>query len=261
MDMDDKELHEKISLLKTIRPREEWVVLTKNRLFRRERAVPSFGWGKTRFSRILDLVSWLRYYLQKPSFVLSCFALLISGIIAWHIVIKSLPGDALYPVRTAAERILFTFSPEEEKPFLQLAIVQRRLEDLKRIAGDREGGDIKNLSSAIQEFKENVSGVSKSIGQIVEKKPEKTLRVVKELVQFQREKAEIEKVLGTTIGEEAEDELEDVMRSLLEREFGELGIRSLTEKQEILFQEAKALYERGDYQGALEKVWALENLE
>lgn len=257
--MDDKEIIAKISLLKEIKPRQDWVILTRSRIVELESQKIDLASRKRPIWGIVDFISALRYYLEKPAFVMPFLALSVSAGLVWQMSSKSLPGDTLYLVKAAVERVPFTFSSEEEKPFLQLELTQKRLDDLKKIA--ESNNKVKNLPSAIEEFEANVSEVSKSLASIVENQPEKALQAGREIVQLQKEKSEIEKILGTTIGGEETQELEDATKLLVENELADLETRLLTAEQQELFEVAKAAYEAGDYQTALETIWILLNQE
>ena len=257
--MDDKEIIVKISLLKEIKPRQDWVILTRSRIAELESQKIALASQKRPVWGIVDFISALRYYLEKPAFAMPFLALLVSAGLVWHMSTQSLPGDTLYLVKAAVERVPFTFSSQEQKPFLQIELAQKRLDDLKKIA--ESNNKVKNLPSAIKEFEANVSGVSESLAQIVENQPEKALQAGREIVQLQKEKSEIEKILGTTIGGQETQELEDATKLLVENELADLEKRLLTTEQQALFEAAKTAYQAGDYQTALETIWALVNQE
>ena len=230
--MEDKELIKRLSHLKRIKPREDWVVLTRQRII-------GEGLQKGRF---WDMVERVVGYmggamLAKPAFVIPVLACVVAGGAVWQGAFRSLPGDTLYPLRAA-----FGIS------------AQQSLADLKAVA---EQNKVKNLPSAIQEFEANASKISEDFIAIVENQPEKALQASRQVVQLQKEKSEVERILGTKIGEEQEEEIENATRRLVEYEFSYLETRSLTEEQEKLFESAKTSAAEGDYGTALETIWIL----
>jgi len=244
----------KLSILKDIKPREEWVILARKRIFEAEPARQELPLQDSRLSVIFKRIEVLVRYFEQPAFVMPALALVVSAGVVWHVAQSSLPGDTLYPIKAAVEHVPMTFSSEEEKPFLQLELAQKKLDDLKRVA---QSNKVKNLPLAIKEFEANVSEISESVAAIVEKQPGKALQASKGVVRLQKEKLEVEKILGTKIGEKEDEELNSATKLLVENELADLETRLLTEVQAELFQTAKTAYEQGDYQTALEKIWLL----
>ena len=246
--MEDKELIAKISHLKEVKPREDWVLLTRQRII-------GEALQKGRFWGMVEEIGRLAAgYMAKPAFVIPVLACVVAGGAVWQGALKSLPGDMLYPLRAALEQVPLRLSTQEERPLREFARAQQSLADLKVVA---ERNKVKNLPSAIQEFEANASKVSEGFIAIVENQPEKALQASRQVVQLQKEKSEVEMILGTKIGEEQEEEIEDATRKLVEYEFSYLETRSLTEEQEKLFEQAKASAAEGDYATALETVWTL----
>jgi len=253
--MEEKELIAKLSLLKEIKPRKEWVVLMRQRIVGVDPWPSQLVLQKGRFwDTVEGIGKWMARYAERPAFVIPVLACVVAGAAVWQSTFESLPGDMLYPLRAAAEQVPLRFSAEEEKPFQQFVLAQQRLADLKVVA---ERNKVKNLPSAIQEFEANASRISEGFLQIVENQPEKALQASRQVVQLQKEKSEVEKILGTKIGEEQDKELENATKRLVEYELGYLETRFLTQEQKKLFEEAKTLAEKEDYAAALETIWKL----
>lgn len=251
--MENKELIAKISLLKGIKPQDEWVFLKRQELLDKK----TFPLPKKGFWGIFeDIERVFRLYLEKPALVMSSLAVAVFVGAVWHISTNSLPGDVLYPVKTAAQQVPLTFSSEDDRPFLQIELAQKRLEDVKRVVETNKG---KNLSSAIKVFEANVEEASKSLAEIVENQPERALQASRGVVQLQKEKSAIEQILGTKIGKEQEEAFESTTKLLVENELSDLETRSLTEEQQELLKEAQDAYEQEDYQEALTHIWNLLN--
>lgn len=241
--MDDRKLLNQVSLLKDIKPRQEWVLLTKQKILGGEVKEQSFS--------ILQVLSYLSY-LRKPAFAFASFVLLAGTSFAF-VMESSIPEDRLYGAKVALEKVRVSLSPREQR---QTMIAQNRLEDVKKVA---ETKDQKKLASAINEYRQSAAKASEDFARLVEKEPEKALQASKLIIQLQKDKTQLEKVLGTIIGEQEEGQLESASRILLENEFTYLETRTLTENQAVLFEEARDAYEKGDYPTALEKIWTLSN--
>lgn len=256
--MEDKELIAKLSHLKEIKPRKEWILLTRQRIIGNH--LPSqIGLRKNTFWGMIERVlEFMGGYAEKPAFVIPVLTCLVTGGALWQGATKSLPGDVLYPLREAVEQVPLRFSVDKVGSSQAFALAQQRLSDLKVVA---EKNKVKNLPSAIQEFEANASKVSEEFLQIVENQPEKALQASRQMVQLQKEKLEVEKILGTKIGEEREEEIENATRKIVEYELTYLETRSLTDEQKESFESAKTAAEQGDYATALETIWILSQSE
>lgn len=248
--MEDKELIAKLSYLKAIKPRNEWVALTRERLVEREyKGLQNGGfWG------MLERIGRMVQYLERPAVIMPLLALIVVGGAVGRAASESLPGDRLYSLRAAAERIPLQFSAADEQSSRQFALAQQRLADLRQVA---ELNKVKNLPVAIREFEANVSKVSEGFAQIVENQPSRALQASRQIVQLQKEKLEVEKILGTKIGEEQEEEIWNATKRLVEYELGFLSTRSLTERQKELVEKAKGALEEKNYGAALEYIWQI----
>ena len=259
--MEDKHLIAQVSRLKEIQPREEWVVLMRQQLFGYEAQKGIFPLQNKHFRGMVERIGRLTEFMvqvaRRPAFVIPVLAFLVAGGAVGRTAVESLPGDILYPLKAAAEKVPLHFTREEERPAREFALAQQRLSELRIVA---EQNKVKNLPLAIQEFEANASKISEGFVQIVENEPSKALQASRQIVQLQKEKFEVEKILGTKIGEEQEDEIRDATRRLVEYELGYLETRSLTEEQKELSEQAKAATEQGDYAGALEYIWTLSQI-
>jgi len=248
--MDEKELTTKLSLLKSIKPRENWVIFAKNRILslsKEEAQILRQAKEQTRnpFAMILDTISLFRY-LGKPAYVLPILLVFVFGGVAFQASKNSLPGDMLFSVRSVIEKATMS----------NLELAQKRLGDLKTIAQENK---VRNLSETIKEFKANVGEVSKNIAGLVDKEHGKALQAGLELVQLQKDKAAIEQILGTALDGDTEKELKNATKYLVENELEDLLTRTLTEEQKELLEAGIIAYQAEDYETALEKVWTISN--
>jgi len=232
--MNEKTLIGKIEILRQIRPRKNWVILTKKRILGEERTLPGLFLDSFRVFQGL----FFQYKLALASLVL---LFILGGTFAF--AQKSLPGEPLFIVKKMTEKTRAVFISEEEKPKAQLELANRRLEDLAKIA---EKNDVRKLAPAIDEFQANVSEAAKNLA--------KAKTVGKDIVvqtqELEKNKEKIEKTLATQIGTE---ELENVYKDLAEQQIKDLENSSLTESQTKLLAQAKEYFEAGDYSNALIK--------
>ncbi|MCP6726809.1 MAG: DUF5667 domain-containing protein [Patescibacteria group bacterium] len=251
--MTDKELKAKISLLNNIKPKQDWVVLTKSNILGE---TPAFKPYTQPFSVFSDIVSTFKLATARPALIVPALALIVAGGVMLQVASTSLPGDTLYPVKVALSKAKVTLlASDETKAIAHLGLAQNNLNDLKRAV---EENKTKNLASAIQVFEDNIAIASKEIQELVENQSSGALQATIEIVQLQKDKAVVEKILGTVIGNE-NGELESAIKLLVENELSDLQQRSLTEEQEALLAEALASYEIGEYGTALESIWRVSN--
>jgi len=248
--MEDKELISQLQNLRGIKPREEWVFSTKQRILGKE-AVFEAPAPKRYF--VVELFQFFRHMAARPAFVMPVLVAFVFGGIMVEQTRNSLPGDLLYPVKIAAEEGRFNLSSEHQA-FHDVELAQRRLSELRRVV---ELNKTKNLPSTLIEFQASVERASKGLAELVEKEPEKALQISKEVVQLQNGKAQIEQILGTTIGEEESGELVLITKMLIENELIDLESRSLSGDQKVLFEQAKEAFEKEEYQKALESIWEI----
>jgi len=242
----ETDLIKKIQELKNIQPRKEWVVLTKSRILGEDRAPETFlpGFVFRFFQNKLALAS--------VSTVLS--VLILFGV--FTISQSALPGDLLYPVKKTVERIQLAFVPEEEKPVRQLQLVTNRLEELARAAQTRQGRD---LPLVYKEVEASVVQAAKTLTTEA-RKPVKdsnlSKRIVAQVQKIEKKKEKVEQILATQVETK---ELDNAVIPYYKTEaawlINDWKSRTLTEGQRAVLEEAKKLYEEGNYSEALELLW------
>lgn len=243
---DEKNLVQKISLLKEIEPRNNWVLFAKTNILG-ETKEQKVGQKLSLIKELGHFVSYVRY-LERPAYIFAILAFVVLGGIGYKLSQNSLPGDTLYSVRSVIEKATTGSDP--------LAVAQRRLEDLRKVV---EGNMVKNLPQATKDFNQSMADVSKGLLALVENEPDKALQLSRELVQLQKGKAQIEQILGAAIGVEETLEFTNTIKVWVEAEIEDLQESTLTEKQEELLLKAIAAYEAKDYQKALVSIWSISN--
>jgi len=218
----EREVIEKIKILKQIKPEKNWVFLTKEKIL-----------GKPLFFPFL-----------KPAFAGLLFILILFGL-----SFTSLPGEPFYLIKKLVERGQTVFVPEEERPKLELELANKRLEELSKIA---ERNDVKKLAPAINEAKESVAKATKNL--VKSKKVDK--EIAKKTLELEKKKKEIEKVLGTKITEEETENPTKLVAKYLIEDFES---RTLTDEQKQILEKAKVYFENGDFEKVLEVLLLINN--
>lgn len=258
--MNEQNLLTTLQSLKHVKPRQDWAVLAKQRILDEgfgaevQSGDNLFGWfGKAHHKIATENVFSFLKYMEKPAFVLSAFSIVVGGIV-FQVSRNSLPGDALYVLRSTVEQTQLALSGED-KSFKQLQLAQNRLNDMRKIA---ERSQAKNLAPAMKDYEQSVNEASKGLSALIAENPEKTAEVSRELESLMKNRVEVEKVLGAKIGGgEKGGELEMLTKIVVEHELKALEDRTLTAEQETLLEKAKQAYEQGEYQSALEEIWML----
>jgi len=223
--MTEAEITKKLKGLKQIKPRKDWVSLTKKEILGEE----SFG---------LTLFPYL-----KPAFAGLIAVCLVFGL--FGVVKSALPGDLLYIVRRAAHYGQVLLIPEQEKPVFQLKLANDRLEDLTK-------APVKNLAPTINEFQANIHEAAQNLAKIDATTSDAIVmkKIVEETKKIDENKQKLES-LGMVVG--GTEELDNVLAKIVRTQIIEdLENRSLTEEQENVLAEIKELYREGEYTEALE---------
>ena len=222
--MTEKELIGKLRELRQIKPRKDWVFLTKSQILGEEKPVLT------------------PFFIFKPVYAGFLFVFILLGL--FGTAQNALPGDLLYPLKKIVEKSQVVFVSEANKPRLNLELANKRLEELNQIAQNNE---VKKLAPAINEFQASVSKVAKNLTTL---KGADVKEIVKGTQKLEEDRKKVES-LGVVIGDT--EELNDAYKILAEREIKNLEQSTLTEKQEEILKEAKEYFERGDYSNALIK--------
>jgi len=231
--MTEKELIGKIRELRQIKPRKDWVSLTKSQVL-----------GESARGRAS--VSFFPFW--KPALAtVTAFGILFG---VFSFAQNSLPGDILYSIKKITEKSQAVFVSEKELPKYNLEIANKRLDELNEIA---QTNQVKKLASAISEFQVNMSEAAKSLSEVKGQGVEKIVAQTKKL---EENKQKVEEVLATKIETEKFD---NALSQLVESEIKDLESRTLTEEQKLLLEEAKADFSAGNYSQALEKILILSS--
>ena len=248
--MQDRQIIEKLTLLKSITPRQDWVFSAKSLLMSQigvdNLAEPRILQGGI-VSRIMGELVLAARYFEKPAFAFAGLLLVVGAGLVLQVSSSSLPGDILYSLKPAQEQMEFAFSPSKDRAFVQIELTQRRLDELKQVTAQNR---TKDLAAAIKGYHNSVSQVSQALPGLVDQNPRVALDAGRALLELQKEKLELEQVLGTSIGEN--ESLAEATKLVVESELKDLKTRTLNEEQTALVSEAVAASEAGEYETALE---------
>ncbi|MBI4122988.1 MAG: hypothetical protein HY458_01325 [Parcubacteria group bacterium] len=250
--MEHRQTIEKLNLLKSITPRQDWVFSVKSQVMSQigvnSLVEPRILQGSLA-SRILGELVLATRYFEKPAFAFAGLMLVVGVSLALQISSSSLPGDPLYSVKSTREQVEFALSPSKDRAFVQLELAQRRLDELKQVTAQNR---TKDLAAAIKGYQSRVSEVSQALPGLVDQEPRVALQAGKVLLELQKERSKLERVLGTSIGEGENDSLAEATRVVVESELKDLETRTLNEEQAALVSKAVAASEAGEYETALE---------
>jgi len=223
--MTERQLIDKIQQLKKIEPNSDWVLLAKNRIIKEETGFPfQFIFG----------------HKLATSALVALFALV--GVFGF--TLTSVPGDSLFILKKVAENGSGLFVAKIDQPRHNLELSRKRLDDLAKIA---EENNIRHLASAINEYEESISKTAESLISIEDS------GIMEQLTDDIREIEEGEamiKSLGIEVGQN--DELNNALAVIIEREIEVLRNKERTEEEEEILNNITFEYEQGNYSRALE---------
>jgi len=247
--MDEPQLMRQLKELCDIKPRQDWVILAKNRIL----AEPTEALAKADKPGLLSFFPLFRY---KLAFAPIISVLVVIGLFGF--TQKTVPGDTLFSVKKMTETAQVAFTSNIEKPKTQLKLANKRLDELSRIA---QANQVRSLDPAIKEFQTSMAQAVQDLVAMNTSVTSSDALILQEIAietqKLEENKQKIETVLGVVIGDTGA--LENALAKLVERELKDLEERSLTEQQSQFFEEARLAYLEGDYLEALVKILLLSN--
>jgi hypothetical protein len=226
--VNEKELISKLEELRGIKPDKDWAFSLKSKILAEGLA----NENQASFS-------FFTYF--KPA-----FATLVSVFIIMFGVVglaqNSMPGDFLYSVKKLTEKSQTFFVSEENKSQLSLNLLNKRLEELIKVA---EANQAKNLSSAINEVQASIPEATRNLA----KNPD--TKEIKDIISQIEDKVQAISVLGVDIGDEEIQEWQNFKtKRTVEYLISDLETRTLTEEQEDILSRMKELVQEEKYQEA-----------
>jgi hypothetical protein len=243
--MREQEIFKSFSELKKIKPRAEWVSLTKDKIFEGEGEafIPSLR-GIAEEKPVLS--AWQFLFKYRPAFASAVAIVALLGVFGF--TQNSMPGDLLFSIKKIAENSQAAFISAEGQSKYNLELASKRMDELTKMA---KANNKKELTSAISEFQASVSKAAESLKNTEPKNLQEVKDMAVEIKKIE-EKTETMKSLGVDIN--TGNELENVLGGLVNDQIKELEGMSLSDSDKEILVAAKASYENKDYSAALEEV-------
>lgn len=226
--MTEKELIKKISLLKEIKPKEEWVFFTKRKILQ----IPSFTppqksilenfWQSVQEFFSVGISRKLAYALP----VLFLIFLGVFGLTWYNVSIFDTSKSLTY----SGNDIMITVKNFKDKS-----------QNLAKIIKNNPTDDRKIL--AIKEIKE----AARNLTDVIQKNPALTKEIALEL-------KDNKDLLSLDSGSDVKEASDSPYRTIDGQMFKDLNKTTLTQDQQNALNEAKNLYEKENYYEALEKI-------
>ncbi len=227
--MSDKDLVKQLKSLKDIKPNQAWVSSVKIQIIG-EQSSPS----------IFEVFSGVFNQRKLAYASLSLVVFLVS---AFGFAQSTVPGDLLFPIKRIAERSQGSLLGSADQSNYNLDLANSRLQELTVIVEEKRTG---NIAPAIQEYKDSVSEVTKSLAVNTGSFKDVAVRVKS----LQETKTNLE-TLGVIMVEQS-DQINDALASLVKNEIQSLEKTTLNDEQTKTLEQIKRMYDKGGYSGALE---------
>ena len=257
--MTEKEVIQKINLLKQVKPNREWAILAKQQILDNSSVMSENAETATIAEKFFNIISEFRFNSLKPALIpIACFAFLFGF---FNVSQNALPGDLLFSAKKITEQAQINLTPERERSKITLELTTKRLEELVVVANENKG---KNLAPAISEVEQ---ATKKSTDSVVEKKDIKDITIaeaelaIKEVEKIEELVKEIEKDSGIVVYadkgliEDLEKATEAPFKILVEQRIQDLENSSFgyTPEQEQELKDIIELYEQEQFYQAYQK--------
>jgi hypothetical protein len=186
----DKILLRKIKLLKKIRPDASW--LMSQRSFLLSEVSQSKETNK-KPSLVLPLFNFNILKILKPSFAIALAIIILATSLATVGVISaaqnSLPGDFLYPAKTAVERIQLTFTTgQENKTKLSIKLASQRIDELTQLINKPiTKSDKKQYEETVKEFTAQIVNLQENMDKLRAEGKLEVIKLIKEQTSIYQE--------------------------------------------------------------------------
>lgn len=243
----EQQLISRIKGLNQIKPRKDWVFLTKTRIL-----------GEASSEKGISIWEVLPRILFHPKLAIASALTIFTILGLVGFTRNSLPGDPLYAIKRVGEKTQAVFISEEKQPGAQLELANKRLNELTKIA---ESNQIKKLASALQEYQASIGQAAKNLTQqksATTSDPSVIKNIAQQTQKLEDTKNRLERIYGIA-GLEAK-EGENPTKIITDWLIKDLEKRTLTEDQADLLSEAKESFSIEDYNTALIKILQLSEL-
>jgi len=241
--MTNNQLIAEIKELRQIKPNANWVFSVKNRILEQEAK-----------QSILDVLANLLFQPKVALAGVSTLAILFGVLILSQ---DSLPGDYLYTLKRTAEKGQALFVSQNNLTQANLETANKRLDDLTKIA---KSNQVKKIAPALQEYQASIAEAAKNLikASATTSDPAVIKGIALEIQKLEENRVKLEKIYGIE-GLEAK-EGENPVQLVADWLIKDLEKRTLTDEQELIFEEAKKDYDSQNYNLTLEKILRLSEL-
>lgn len=224
----DKALIKGLKKLRQIKPSHDWVVFNKSQILGQD---------------TLGVYNFPFFPYLKPAFAGLMVFLVLFGVSTF--AKNSLPGDPLYLVKGAYEKVLAVFVSDDEKPGYQLELANARLEDLAKAPA-------KNLAPTINEFQASISQAAKNLSGMNAAASNATIKkIAQEAKKLDENRQKVES-LGVIIDDQGSAEFDSAMSKIVENIIKDMEDRTLSEDKTNILDRMKQLSSEKKYSEALE---------
>jgi len=234
--MTEKQLISQLKKLKEVKPSQDWVVLTKERIFKEEKQEKNVI---SIFATFIGELQRGEKFLFQHKLAFSSALLMVVFVGLFGFAQNSVPGNSLFTIKKITERGQAVFIVDKTRHDFEIA--ERRLDDLTKIARDN---DVNNLAPALVEYDETVSRVAEGLA-----RTENVEEIVAEIKKLEEKEEEV-RSLGIEIAEN--EDLDNVLAAIVEREVESLGEGGVDTA------EIEELYNKKEYSKALEGILMLQ---
>lgn len=214
--MEEKELINRLKILKNIKPSDDWVILCRSRLaFRMEMRRKKNLLNKD-FSVLRELFAFwdvnqprLNWKLAQGALI-SFFVLAgLGGATVWAAK-QSLPGTPLYPVKIVFEKARMMISlSQEERIRLSAEMTENRLSELQEVAKTSESASQKRgrVAQVVENLQEQMNQAN---SQSVKSQPAKAVAISKTTSDVGKALSQVKEILPEGIKQDLSKELAEV---------------------------------------------------
>mgnify|MGYP001605028918 FL=1 len=244
----EKELIAEIKGLRQIKPNANWVFSVKEQILG---DLPAGRQGIETRQSMFNILAKLLFQPKVALAGVSTLAILFGILVLSQ---DSLPGDYLYTLKRTAERGQALFASQNNLAQINLETANKRLGELTKIA---QSNQVKKIAPALQEYQASLAEAAKNLIKAAATTSDSmTIKnIVLETQKLEENRAQLERIYGIA-GLDAKQG-ENPVQLVAEWLIKDLGKRTLTDEQELLFGEAKKDYAAGNYNSALEKIFEL----
>jgi hypothetical protein len=227
----EKQLIESLKQMKEIKPRKEWASLLRSQILAEKKV--EVAEQPAQFSGFKNAFSAM-FFQKRMAYSLAALLILMAGVFG---------ALKLLPVGETSQKDIASLTG-------QSALLKQNVEALNNKISNLSASNSSKL--AINDIDKNVSDLAKTLKSTSVKDPQ----TLKEIVSSLKTLADIS---GDKTDLASDPNVQDLYQTVVQSQIADLQKTTLTSDQKNILSEAQDLYNKGDYSGALEKIWDLSN--